>query len=85
MDEAWRRLTADVTALATRPVYGLSDTELAETASVVHAITSRCVAMLAGLVHEAQGRDVPRQQGAASTVAWFRTVASIRSGRFRAK
>jgi Domain of unknown function (DUF222)/HNH endonuclease len=77
MDEAWQRLTADVTALAMRPVYGLSDTELAETALVVHAVSYRCSAVLAGLVREAQGRDVPRQQGAASTVAWLRDLLRI--------
>jgi Domain of unknown function (DUF222) len=77
MDEAWQRLTADVSALVTRPVYGLPDTELAETALVVHAVSSRCIAVLAGLVREAEGRDVPRQQGAASTVAWLRDLLRI--------
>jgi Domain of unknown function (DUF222) len=77
MDEAWRQVTADIAELATRPVYALSDTELCETAAVVHAIGSRCVAVLAALAHEAHGRDLPHTQAATSTVAWLRDLLRI--------
>ncbi len=77
VDEAWRQVTADIAELATRAVYGLSDTELAETAAVVHAISSRCVAIVAALAHEAHGRDLPHRQAATSTVAWLRDLLRI--------
>jgi len=72
-----RRVTAGIAELAARPVYGLSDTELADTAAVVHAVGSRCAAIVAGLVREAQGRDLPHQQGATSAVAWLRDLLRI--------
>jgi hypothetical protein len=77
MDEALTRAAAEIAGLASRPVYGLSDTELCETAAVVHAISSRCAAILATLVREARGRDLPRQQAASSTVAWLRDLLRI--------
>ena len=77
MDEALTRAGADIAGLASRAVYGLSDTELCETAALVHAINSRCVAILAALAREAHGRDLPRRQGAASTVAWLRDLLRI--------
>ena len=77
MDGAWQRVAAQVADLAARPVYGLSDIELAETAMVVHAISSRCSAVLGGLVREAQGRELPHQHGSSSTVAWLRDLLRI--------
>jgi hypothetical protein len=67
MDEALTRAGAQVAGFASRPVYALSDTELVETAALVHAIGSRCAAILAGLAREAEGRDLPRRQAATST------------------
>ncbi len=84
MDEAWRQVTADIAELATRAVYALSDTELCETAAVVHAISSRCVAVLAALAHEAHGRDLPHRQAATSTVAWLRDLLRISPAEARA-
>jgi Domain of unknown function (DUF222)/HNH endonuclease len=77
MDEALTRATADIASFVSRPVYGLSDTELGETAAVVHAISSRCMAMLGVLAREAQARDLPHRQGATSTVAWLRDLLRI--------
>jgi hypothetical protein len=77
MDVALTQLTAGIAELAARPVYGLSDAELAETAAVVHAIGSRCAAVVAGLVREAHSRDLPHQQGATSAVAWLRDLLRI--------
>ncbi len=70
--------------LATRAVYALSDTELCETAAVVHAISSRCVAVLAALAHQAHGRDLPQRQAATSTVAWLRDLLRISPAEARA-
>jgi Domain of unknown function (DUF222) len=77
MDEALTRAAAELAGFASRPVYALSDTELAQTAAVVHAINTRCVALLAGLAREAHGRDLPRRQAATSTVAWLRDLLRI--------
>jgi hypothetical protein len=77
MDEALTRAVADIAGLVSRPVYGLSDTELADTAAAVHAINSRCAAILATLVREAHGRDLPHRHGATSTVAWLRDLLRI--------
>jgi Domain of unknown function (DUF222)/HNH endonuclease len=77
MDDALRQLTAGIAELAARPVYGLSDTELTDTAAVVQAVGSRCAAIVASLAREAQGRDLPHQHGATSTVAWLRDLLRI--------
>jgi Domain of unknown function (DUF222)/HNH endonuclease len=77
MDEALTQLRAGIAGLAARPVYSLSDTELADTVAAVHAAGSRCAAIVAGLVREAQGRDLPHQHGAASAVAWLRDLLRI--------
>ena len=77
MDEALTRAGAEIAGFVSRPVYGLSDTELGETAAVVHAIGSRCAAILATLAQEAHGRDLPHRQGATSTVAWLRDLLRI--------
>ena len=77
MDEALTRAGADIAGFVSRPLYGLSDTELAETATVVHAISSRCAAILATVAREAQGRDLPHQHGATSVVAWLRDLLRI--------
>ena len=77
MDDGWRQVTAQVADLAARPVYGLSDVELAETAAVVHAISSRCAVVVASLVREAHGRDLPHHHGSSSAVAWLRDLLRI--------
>jgi Domain of unknown function (DUF222)/HNH endonuclease len=77
MDDALTQLTAGIAELAARPVYGLSDTELTDTAVTVSAIGSRCAAIVASLVREAQGRDLPHQQGATSAVGWLRDLLRI--------
>jgi Domain of unknown function (DUF222) len=77
MDEAVTRAAAHLAGFQARPVYGLSDAELAETAAAVHVIGSRCSAIIAGLAREAQGRDLPRRHGASSMVAWLRDLLRI--------
>jgi Domain of unknown function (DUF222)/HNH endonuclease len=77
MDEALTRARAELAGFASRPVYGFSDAELGETAAAIYAIGSRCAAIVAGLAHEAAGRDLPHRQGSTSTVAWLRDLLRI--------
>jgi Domain of unknown function (DUF222)/HNH endonuclease len=77
MDGALTRAAEQIVGFASRPVYGLSDTELCETAAAVHAISSRCVAILATVAREAHGRDLPHRQGATSAVGWLRDLLRI--------
>ena len=77
MDEALTRAAADIAGFAAPPVYGLTDAELADTAAAVHAINSRCAAILATLAREAHGRDLPHRHGATSTVAWLHDLLRI--------
>jgi len=83
MDEALTRAAAEVAALASRPVYGVSDAELADLAAAFHAIGSRCAAVVATVAHEASGRDLPRRQGATSAVAWLRDLLRITAAEAR--
>jgi Domain of unknown function (DUF222)/HNH endonuclease len=83
MDEALTRAAAEIAALASRPVFGLSDAELADVAKAVHAIGSRCAAVVAAVAHEASGRDMPRRHGATSTVAWLRDLLRISAAEAR--
>ncbi len=77
MDEALTRAGADIAGFASRPVYGLSDTELAGDAVGLYRLVSAATAAIAALVREAHGRDLPRQQGSTSTVAWLRDLLRI--------
>jgi len=77
MDRVLERAAAEVTAFAARPVYGLSDESLGDAAVGLHRIVSVASAALSLLVREAQGRDLPHQQGASSMVAWLRDLLRI--------
>jgi hypothetical protein len=77
MGEAWQRVTAEIAEVAARPVYGLSDAQLAEDATGLYRVVSAATAAVAALVREAQGRDLPHQNGAASTVGWLRDLLRI--------
>ncbi len=77
MNEALERARAEIAGFVSRPVYGLSDTQLAEDAAGLYRVVSAATAAIAALAREAQGRDLPRRQAAASTVAWLRDLLRI--------
>ena len=77
MSETLRRAADDMAALATRPVYGLSDQSLCDAMAAAHDLASRATAILGLLAREAHGRDLPHRQEATSTVAWLRDLLRI--------
>ena len=83
MDGALTRAAAEVAGVASRPVYAMSDAELGDVAAAIYAIGSRCAAVVAAIAHEASGRDLPRRQGATSTVAWLRDLLRITAAEAR--
>ena len=74
MDEALERVGAEIAGFTARPVYGLSDVALRESAVALQRIVSQATAALSVVVREAQGRDLPGRDGAASTVSWLRDL-----------
>ena len=78
MDEALTRAAAEIAGFASRPVYGLSDIELRETAAVgardQHPLYAAIVGS-PGAGGPGSGPAAPR--GATSTVAWLRDLLRI--------
>ncbi len=74
MDGTLERAAAEVRSFVAAPAYGRSNADLRESAVALHRMTSQATAALATLVREAQGRDLPREDGAASTVSWLRDL-----------
>ena len=78
MDETLTRAAAEIAGFASRPVYGLSDTQLCEARGrPASAGVRRPPRRSSARGREAHGRDLPRRQGAASTVAWLRDLLRI--------
>jgi hypothetical protein len=72
-DDLLLTATSAVAALAARPVYALTDVALCDAVVAVHGVVSMANAVLGLLVREAQGRDLPHADGAASAVACYAT------------
>ncbi len=77
MDDDVAAAAAGVAAFASRPNFRFSDVELVDVIQSWHTVVSSATAVLAGLVHDASGRDLPKEQGAASTVVWLRDLLRI--------
>jgi hypothetical protein len=69
--------TTEVAEIANRPGFAWSDTELSDTLTQLQTLRTRVTAAIAGLAHEARGRDLPHQHGAASAVSWLRDLLRI--------
>jgi Domain of unknown function (DUF222)/HNH endonuclease len=77
MDEALQQAADNIAAFAARPIYALTDAALCDAVVAAHGVVSKANAALGLLVREAQGRDLPHQQNATSTVAWLRDLLRI--------
>jgi hypothetical protein len=77
MDQTLERAAMEVRSFVATPAYGRPDAELLESAVALHRIAALATAGLSALVREAQGRDLPRQEGAASTVSWLRELLRV--------
>ncbi|HKE67595.1 MAG TPA: DUF222 domain-containing protein [Micromonosporaceae bacterium] len=77
MNDELARAVDGIDAFAARPGFAFSDEELVAATVDLAGLVSRATGVLATLVHEARGRDLPRSQAATSTVAWLRDVLRI--------
>ncbi len=77
MDEDVAAAAAGVAAFASRPNFRFSEVELVDVIQGWHTVVSSATAVLAGLVHDAAGRDLPKEQDAASAVVWLRDLLRI--------
>jgi hypothetical protein len=66
-----------VSAFAARRAYAMSNDGLRSALEELHGIATRVAGVASTLVHEAAGRDLPHDDGAASTVAWLRDLLRI--------
>ena len=64
-------------AFAARPAYAMSNNELRSSLGRLQHIATLVAGASAALVHEAAGRNLPREDGAASAVAWLRDLLRI--------
>ena len=64
-------------AFAVRPAYAMSNNELRSSLGRLQQIATLVAGASAALVHEAAGRNLPREDGAASAVAWLRDLLRI--------
>ncbi len=76
-DELLQAAISAVTAFAARPTYALSNNDLRSSLGRLQRIATLVAGAAAMLVHEAAGRDLPREDGAASAVAWLRDILRI--------
>jgi hypothetical protein len=68
---------AAVDRFASRPQFARSDADLCGALTDLQALSGRVSAAIASLVHEAVGRELPRQNDATSAVAWLRDLLRI--------
>ncbi len=66
-----------VATFAARPAYAMSNNELRSSLGRLQHIATLVAGASAALVHEAAGRNLPHEDGAASTVAWLRDLLRI--------
>jgi hypothetical protein len=83
MDGTLERAASEVRSFVATPAYGRSDVDLRESAIALHRMTSQATAALAALVREAQGRDLPRRDGSASTTSWLRDLLRVTAAEAR--
>lgn len=72
-----KRAAAEVASFASAPIYGLSDATLRESAVALQQIVSQATAALSALIRESDGHDLPRRDGAPSTVSWLRELLRV--------
>jgi uncharacterized protein (DUF2342 family) len=80
MDESGDPLLAAASAVAEfagRPTYALSTDDLRASLERLQRIATLVAGTAAALVHEAVGRDLPHDDGAATTVAWLRDILHV--------
>ena len=80
MDEPGEPLLTAASAVAgfaARPTYALSNNDLRSSLGRLQHMATLVAGAAAALAHEAAGRDLPREDGAASAVAWLRDVLRI--------
>ncbi|HEY7174771.1 MAG TPA: DUF222 domain-containing protein, partial [Micromonosporaceae bacterium] len=77
MDEALSIAVRSAAEWAARPCWAWSDADLVAAIHGTHAIVTTLTAALASLAREADGRDLPHRDGAASTVSWLRDVLRV--------
>ena len=83
VDGTLERAAAEVRSFVAAPAYGRSDAELLESAVALHRIATLATAAVSALVCEARGRDLPRRDGAASTVSWLRDLLRVTAAEAR--
>jgi hypothetical protein len=81
--EALTEVEAGVVALAERALFGLGDGELCEGIGRIESLMARLAAVAAGLVREAEGRELPTRRGYPSAAAWLREEFRLSPGRAR--
>jgi len=77
VDGAIGDAAAAVGAFASRPLFGRSDEQLCTALVDLQALSSLTTAVMAAIVHEAVGRDLPKRLNAVSTVGWLRDLLHI--------
>src|SRR5215475_2379100 len=77
MDEVLGRASEALSEYVSRPAYRLSDEELTAGIVDLSALVSRAMAARAQFVREAQGRDLRRSAGAASTTSWLKELLLV--------
>ena len=76
-DEPLQTAASAVAEFAGRPTYALSNEELRSSLGGLHRLATLVAGAAAALAHEACGRDLPHDDGAASAVAWLRDLLRI--------
>ncbi len=76
-DELLPSASSAIAAFAARPAYAMSNNELRCSLGRLQQIATLVAGASAALVHEAAGRNLPREDGAASAVAWLRDLLRI--------
>ena len=70
--EAVRRAHGELAAAVAAPVWSLADAELVASVEAAFGLVERARVLLAHLVAEADGRGVPKAEGASSVPVWLR-------------
>jgi Domain of unknown function (DUF222)/HNH endonuclease len=76
-DELLLTAISAVSAFAARSTYAMSNDDLRSALERLQRIATSVAGATAAIVQEASGRDLPHDDGVASTVAWLRDVLRI--------
>jgi hypothetical protein len=76
-DDLLETAVSAIAAFAARPVYAHSNDELRSSLDRLQKFATLAMGAASALVREASARDLPREDGAASAVAWLRDVLRV--------